>query len=164
MCIVCEIKNKLAISEADAETIGFVLQRVELLARITNSMANFGRAIASGDRIPRRDLMEMAVLASACMSDSIEAAEARNAEMAAMQGKDKAEELFDLIGSLLGIKRRNDAPADGNPGLPPEIWAPLPKGLREMLKGAKVVHADIDNDEDLQRLFDAIKGDGQTKH
>lgn len=164
MCIVCEIKNKLAISEADAETIGFVLQRVELLANLANTLANFGRAVATGERIPRRDLMEAATMASACLSDSVEATEARNAEMAAMNSKPEAEALFDLIGSLIGLKRRNEAEDEGNPGLPPEVWAAMPAELREMMKGAKVVHLDIADDEALQKLFDAIKSDGQTKH
>lgn len=164
MCIVCEIKNKLAISEADAETIGFVLQRVELLARIAHNVSEFGRAVADGNRIPRRELMETAVMASACLSDTIEATERRNAEMAEMQGKGEAESLFDLIGELIGVKRRNEAGDEGNPGLPPEVWAAMPAELREMMKGAKVVHLDIADDEALQKLFDAIKSDGQTKH
>lgn len=164
MCIVCEIKNKLAVTTADAEAIGFVMQRVELLARIAHNMSEFGRMVVDNNGVPRAALLDSAVMASACLSDTIEATERRNAEMAAMNDKGNAEALFDLIGSLIGLKRRNEAEDEGNPGLPPEVWAAMPASLREMMKGAKVVHLDIADDEALQKLFDAIKEDGQTKH
>lgn len=159
MCIVCEIRNKLAIEVKDAEAIGFVMQRVELLARIAHNMSEFGRMVADDGGVPRHALLDSAVMASACLSDTVEATEHRNAEMAAHTDKDPTEALFDLIGSLIGLKRRNDAEPEGNPGLPPEVWAAMPAELREMVKGAKVVHIDSESD-----LFEALTGRKPTKH
>ncbi|AXC34293.1 hypothetical protein Shy_CDS0041 [Escherichia phage Shy] len=160
MCIVCEIRNKLAIEVRDPEAIGFVMQRVELMARILHNVTELGKQYAeTGPGIDKRVFLDTAVIASACLSDSVEATEHRNAEMAAHSGKDEAEALFDLIGALIGLKRRNDAEPEGNPGLPPEVWAAMPAELREMMKGAKVVHIDSESD-----LFEALTGRKPTKH
>lgn len=167
MCIVCEIKNKLAISDADAETIGFVLKRAELLGEIAYSVSKLAKLVFQNGELTHRqneELVELGKLASDCLSDSVEGVARRNAKLAETHKQSENEALFDLIGSLIGLKRRNEAEDEGNPGLPPEVWAAIPAELREMMKGAKVVHLDIADDEALQKLFDAIKSDGQTKH
>lgn len=167
MCIVCEIKNKLAISDADAETIGFVLKRAELLGEIAYSVSKLAKLVFQNGELSYRqneELVELGKLATDCLSDDVESVARRNAKLAEKHKQPENEALFDLVGALVGLKRRKDDNAERNPGLPPEVWAAMPESLRELLKDAKVVHLDIESDQVLQKLFGALSPDDYTKH
>lgn len=168
MCIVCEIRNKLGSEVASAETIGFVMERVELMAQVCHNVTELGKEYAeTGPGINKAVFLETASFASCLLSDDESAIKRRTDRIVENRERDQhpAERFFDLLASLLAVKRREDAKAnqDDNPGLPPEVWATMPAELRNMLKGAKVIHME-GTDEALQKLFAAISPDDYTKH
>jgi len=143
MCIVCEIKNKLAVSGATAEEQKFIAQRVEMLAACASHCHDVVSEVLDGTKQSRANLQELRKFGGLLFSDAPGAMESRAEAIAEREEIEAAMSegfggLAELLGELLGGKGAS----------------------------VRVVHVDAGNLDDLpEALRDIIKGgDRPTKH
>lgn len=108
MCIVCEIKNKLVVSGANAEERKFITQRVEMLAAVASHCHDVVCDVLDGKPQSRAKLEQMRVLGGVAFNDAPDALEQREAMLAEADTHEEAisdisEALAELFGGIKGV-------------------------------------------------------------
>lgn len=131
MCIVCEIKNKLVVSGANAEERKFITQRVEMLAAVASHCHEVVCDVLDGTPQKRAKLEEIRHLGDVAFNDAPDAMERREAMLAEA---DAHEEAISGIGEAL-------AELFGAKGVSVKVMQvsgdDLPEALREILQGSQ---------------------------
>lgn len=105
MCIVCEIKNKLVVSGANAEERKFITQRVEMLAAVASHCHDVVCDVLDGKPQNRAKLEEMRVLGGVAFNDAPDAMEQREAMLAEADAHEEAiSDIGEALAELFGIK------------------------------------------------------------
>jgi len=126
MCIVCEIKNKLAASGANAEEQNFIGERVEMLAACASHCHDVVSEVLDGKKQSRANLQELRSFGALLFSDAPGAMERRAEVLAESFGG-----LAELLGELFGAGKANVHVVHVDAANLDE----LPEALRDIIKG-----------------------------
>lgn len=130
MCIVCEIKNKLVTSGANAEERKFITQRVEMLAAVASHCHDVVCEVLERKPQNRPKLEELRKLGGLAFSDAPGAMERRAETIAESEAMSEAVEgLRELLGGIFENATVQVVHVDA------DSLDDLPEALRDIIKG-----------------------------